>query len=358
MVPNRRGQLQILLATALYLAVVASLMRFGGWARATGGSAYDGNGSPDQGSPHASPAALTSMEPNSARDSGGAPGSSLSLAVPTDRPAWLPTPSRDEALQSELEAYLDGKVGTYGLAACDLDSGRTVFVNGDRIFSPASTYKLLVMYRVFQEVDQGTLSLSGDLTITENDAVEDIEPDGGLWPGTTVTVGDALEAMITLSSNTAAYALVRRVGGWGALEAAAADLQMGQTVVNGGFATSPADMLRFLVLLDRGQLAGEQTTRAMIGLLLRQTVNDRLPALLPSEAQVAHKTGELPGVRNDVGIIYSPSGRIAIAVFSQDVDEQEAVSVIAELTRRVYERYAVGSPAAPPQAAIHSVRPD
>jgi Beta-lactamase enzyme family len=43
----------------------------------------------------------------------------------------------------------------------------------------------------------------------------------------------------------------------------------------------------------------------MLTLLEAQQENDRLPAKLPSGTVVAHKTGELDGVRNDAGIIHS-----------------------------------------------------
>lgn len=41
----------------------------------------------------------------------------------------------------------------------------------------------------------------------------------------------------------------------------------------------------------------------MLDLLRNQGINDRIPALLPDGVSVAHKTGELPGVRNDGGIV-------------------------------------------------------
>ncbi len=37
----------------------------------------------------------------------------------------------------------------------------------------------------------------------------------------------------------------------------------------------------------------------MMELLLHQRLNDFISALLPDEVSVAHKTGDLPGVRND-----------------------------------------------------------
>jgi beta-lactamase class A len=48
-----------------------------------------------------------------------------------------------------------------------------------------------------------------------------------------------------------------------------------------------------------------------------------LPSLLPDEVIVAHKTGELPGVRHDVGVITGTNGRQAVvAVLLSGLDAE------------------------------------
>jgi len=47
---------------------------------------------------------------------------------------------------------------------------------------------------------------------------------------------------------------------------------------------------------------------------LRNTIlNQRIPLLLPDDVAVAHKTGSLDGVVNDVGIVYGQAGDVALA---------------------------------------------
>ena len=56
-----------------------------------------------------------------------------------------------------------------------------------------------------------------------------------------------------------------------------------------------------------------------------QKFNAVLPLLLPSEVEVAHKTGGIHGVRNDVGIVYAPAesgGPYAVAVMSRRKSNQ------------------------------------
>jgi beta-lactamase class A len=56
----------------------------------------------------------------------------------------------------------------------------------------------------------------------------------------------------------------------------------------------------------------------MLRILLKQTLNDRLPRFLPPGTRVAHKTGTLSGFRNDAGIIYvDDQQHVAVTVFSE-----------------------------------------
>jgi hypothetical protein len=86
--------------------------------------------------------------------------------------------------------------------------------------------------------------------------------------------------------------------------------------------------------------------------LLRQRVNDRIPSRLPPDARVAHKTGNLPGVMHDAGLIYTPAGPIAVVLLAGDVVDDEAVrGGMARLARRLdgYARAGgFGRPTAPP----------
>jgi beta-lactamase class A len=59
----------------------------------------------------------------------------------------------------------------------------------------------------------------------------------------------------------------------------------------------------------------------MLTTLEGQQENDRLPAMLPPGTTVAHKTGELDGVRNDSGIIFTPNGPIIVTVLVSNQPE-------------------------------------
>ena len=181
-----------------------------------------------------------------------------------------------------------------------------------------------------------------------------------LGVGETLTVAEALERMVTLSDNTAAVMLGSRVGA-NRINSDLVGLGMETTHYSlERMTTSALDMLRYLDLLSRGKLVSPAASADMLHLMLRQRVNDRLPRLLPDDVQVAHKTGNLPGTVNDVGIVYGPTSSVAIvALVSDTPDETAAATGIARLALAAYTYFedqpagsgSAGRPVIPPAPA-------
>lgn len=245
----------------------------------------------------------------------------------------------DQSLETRLSDYVSDLDGIYGVAAVNLEDGRTAFLNGGTPFPAASMYKLLVMYRVYQAIDRGELAMSDVISIWNSDVIQD-EPDWGFGVGDTLTVGQALDAMITVSSNAAALSLMRQIGGPDVVESAAPELGMDATgTVDGDLWTTPNDMAHFFHLLADRELVSPGASESMISLLLGQTMNDRIPAPLPDWVAVAHKTGELDDTRNDGGIVDGENGRYVVVLMSRGGTPDDEILYEAELSRIVYRAY-------------------
>jgi len=81
-------------------------------------------------------------------------------------------------------------------------------------------------------------------------------------------------------------------------------------------------MLKLLELLHAGKLADEVNTKAMVDHLLSCRENQKLTRLLPPGTKVAHKSGSIAAARCEAGIIYSPSGPIAVCVLTDNNKDQ------------------------------------
>jgi beta-lactamase class A len=102
--------------------------------------------------------------------------------------------------------------------------------------------------------------------------------------------------------------------------------------------TSPRDMLHLLEAIAVGQRMSPASREDMLRLLLAQRINDRLPARLPPGTLVAHKTGNLPGVVHDVGIVWAPGTSFVIALLAENTPQGGLVAQSqAALTRAVYD---------------------
>ncbi|HUE75506.1 MAG TPA: serine hydrolase [Chloroflexota bacterium] len=265
------------------------------------------------------------------------------------RPGTATTPRRytvDPVFSAEIQSFLRHQKGTYGVAVAGLNSGVSALVNGNEQFATASLYKLFLMYEVMRQVEVGVLSLDDTVTTAANYTF--IEGEGGIPADTEVTIDEALRTMIGASSNAGALALLDLVGpaalnnvpsrlGLQNTELAArpSGNEPGHYFVDG--VTTATDLMTFFVALDAGHLVGPGGDARMQDILLGQRIRDRLPTLLPREARVAHKTGDLDHSVHDVGIVYLPRHRFVIVVLSRDVPYDDSKAVIAELSRSAHE---------------------
>jgi beta-lactamase class A len=238
----------------------------------------------------------------------------------------------DPELASRLDAALAGVDGRVAVAVKDLASGRGAVLDDGREVPAASLFKLPVLYAVFQ----ADLPFSQELLITDEVKSWDLGT-LELGVGETLSVAEALERMITISDNSSAILLANAVGP-NRLNADMAALQLDRTHYSADrLTTSAGDMLDLLERIAQGTAVSRAASADMVHLLLRQRVNDRLPRLLPDEAHVAHKTGNLPGVVNDVGVVYGPHSTFVVAgLISDTTDEAGAVDGLARLAQTTY----------------------
>jgi D-alanyl-D-alanine carboxypeptidase len=94
----------------------------------------------------------------------------------------------------------------------DANSGRTLYsAYEDGLRHPASITKVMTLYLLFEELDRGEMTLRTQIPISEHAAAQ--EPSKlGLAPGDTISVEDAIKAVVTRSANDIAVAIAEAVG--------------------------------------------------------------------------------------------------------------------------------------------------
>jgi D-alanyl-D-alanine carboxypeptidase len=84
--------------------------------------------------------------------------------------------------------------------------------NADAQTYPASLTKMMTLYLAFEALQKGTLSLDQPLAISA-DAANEPPTKLGLYPGQTITVGQAIRGMIIKSANDAAVVMAEAISG-------------------------------------------------------------------------------------------------------------------------------------------------
>ncbi|WP_316861675.1 serine hydrolase [uncultured Cohaesibacter sp.] len=101
----------------------------------------------------------------------------------------------------------------YAAYVIDVKSGKVLFsryANSHRY--PASLTKMMTLYMVFEQLEQGKLSLGSRLTVSKH-AAGQAPSKLGLKPGSTISVKDAILALVTKSANDVAATVAENIGG-------------------------------------------------------------------------------------------------------------------------------------------------
>jgi beta-lactamase class A len=262
-----------------------------------------------------------------------------------------PTPIVDDgSLQRQLQRFLREQRGIYGVAVRDLHGPVVADYEPRERFPLGSLYKLHLTYEVMRHVRAGAVGLAD--TVRTPVEYSFGEPQGGVPPGTQLSVEEALATMIAVSSNAAALALIDVVRPSG-LAAAPARIGLAETAIDVAATGEPGhyeidargsarDVVDILVRLDRETLVGPEQDRRIVDMLLGQRIVDRLPALLPSDVPIAHKTADLDGFTHDAGMVYLPGRPYAIALLAQGESPLEGKAVVAEVSRLVFSYFQDG----------------
>jgi beta-lactamase class A len=328
------------------------------------------------------------MNGKSLRLGGLALGMALAFALP---PAAIgaDAPGPAARLPGQVEAITSKLVGRTGFAATLLGGDNPVVaLNGDEAFPMASAYKVAIAARVLSLVDKGETSLERMVDVPFASYVPGpVIANSFVHPGVSLSVANLIEVMIVNSDNTATDSLMAVAGGAPAVtawlrEVGIADMRVDRTtaeIAHDAYGFTPGNdpandaeddnvpdpndpaipsleadprdhatpdaMLKLLVLLDAGAVLSPASTEFLLDVMARTVTGpNRIKGLLPRDTPVAHKTGTVGGVANDVGYVTLPDGRrFAVAIFTRGstTPPPDRDRAVAETARTLYDFFAL-----------------
>ena len=253
-----------------------------------------------------------------------------------------------------VEVALDCRIA---LAFRDKDFPLVVEYRADERFHAASTMKTPVLIEVFRQADAGEFSLDDEIIVDPICAsfLEDstFVCDAGEYLTSRLNKSESIrkiaEQMIVVSDNLATNLLLAK-SGYRRVNSTMRALGASRGYVLRGVQDTPAyeaglsnrmtaaDLNRLNEAIDRDLAGTPESCAAMREILLAQRHNGMIPAKLPEGVRVAHKTGEVTGVRHDSGIVYAPFGTWYLTVLTDELADGDAgKAAIANLSRFVFD---------------------
>jgi beta-lactamase class A len=263
----------------------------------------------------------------------------------------------EQALRARVDAAAPGEVG---IALVDLESGRSLGINGNLGMHAASTMKVPVLIELFRQADAGRFSPDDSIpvknvfrsiadgssyTLSSDRDTEIIERLGQgmslrrLATGMSIVSSNlATNILIDFLTADSVQATMRRIG--------AADMRVLRGVSDDpAFAaglnnmTTAAALARTLEVIARCEVHSPASCAAMLDILERQRFRTQIPAGVPDGVRVANKTGSITGHRHDGAIVYPPDRRpYVLAVLVRGISDTAAANQVAvDVSRAVWE---------------------
>ena len=255
-----------------------------------------------------------------------------------------------EATVNEVDRNLDGVLG---VAILDLATGKKYFLHADEVFPTASSIKIAILAELYHQVQQGKLKFTDLYTVQPSDLVGGSGIAGALTPGVTrLTLRDVATLMIAVSDNSATNVIIERVG-MENVNALLDTLGITHTRLRRKMmdlkaaaegrenVATPREMMLLLEDLYRGKVLNKALTEDFFSLLSIHK-ESYIPRELPEDLRVANKPGELEGVRNDSGIVFTGNRPFVISVMTtylrHEKEGGEAIVRIANASYRMFDR--------------------
>lgn len=266
-----------------------------------------------------------------------------------------------EELKDQITKELSKQAGTFAVAFKDLTTGEELFINEHERFHAASTMKTPVMVEVYKQAAGGKFSVKDSILI-KNEFKSIV--DGSLYSlnatddsdtliyqhlGEKRTIYSLMYDMIIVSSNLATNLIIELVDAKNVTQTMR-DLGVKDLTVLRGVEDNKAfqaglnnevtafDLMILFEKIAREEMVSAEASMAMIDILLDQKFKDIIPAKLPDDAKVAHKSGSITGVRHDSGIVYLPNGKkYVVVLLAKGLEDSDAgVEVLATVSEMIY----------------------
>lgn len=251
------------------------------------------------------------------------------------------------ALEKRLREIAARHYGRYGVAVFDPASGETAEVKADKLFFAASIGKLPALITLYKAADRGELDLDERISILPSDYLSGSGVLKDYPAGTAMSLRKCAFYLMNESDNTAWTMLTRYLGReriqteMDNIGAESTDYWVPNT-------TTPDDVLLMLRDIADPSFTSEAASGEMLASMTDTSLENRIPAGVPSDVRVAHKYGTFKTSFGDAGVVFFEEGgsekRYFIVVLSDGTSESVARDAMREMAGAAHEAISGSSP--------------
>lgn len=270
--------------------------------------------------------------------------------------------SKWNAMEQQVKQKLAEQKALFAVAFKDLKTGKTLLINEHQYYHAASTMKTPVLVEVFKQAAAGKFNLTDSIMVKNSfssivdgspftlDSADDGEKELYSYIGRKRTVYQLAYDMIIASSNLATNIIIELVKAENVMktmkELGANDIKVLRGVEDSkafekglNNTTTAYNLMLVFEQIAKRKLVSKKACKEMIKILLDQQFNTIIPAQLPANVKVAHKTGSITGIHHDSGIVFLPDGRKYVLVLLSKFEgaEEGPTTTMASVSKIIYD---------------------
>ncbi|WP_236687105.1 serine hydrolase [Ornithinibacillus californiensis] len=260
-------------------------------------------------------------------------------------------------LGDRIQRITDQSTGTWGISLYDLDTNETWEMNEHHLFYAASVIKVPIMIAAFAANKRGEFILSDTVELKRENIVGGSGVLQHLTPGTQFTIYDLLTLMIIQSDNTATNMMIELVG-VPSIQQTMKDIGLEKSKFYHKMMTMDVDregmneitaseMAGMLRKLATGKIISVHACEQMIAIMKQQQITNCLPGKVPpttettigslKEWEIANKTGNVSGIRHDIGIFYVGKRKLIASVLTSGLDDIQSPDILSKVGLEIYQ---------------------
>jgi beta-lactamase class A len=274
--------------------------------------------------------------------------------------------AQTDALKQQIEKVISAHKADVGVAVYELESGKSVSVNGTKHFPMQSVFKFHIALCVLHEIDEGKATLDESIFVKKEDLrpntwspLRDAYPAGNA----NIKLSEILGYTVSKSDNNGADILLKWVGGTKVVNDYIHSLGVKDVAIqvnendmhqdwNAQFKnwSTPIAADELIQKFNTKKILSPKTYDFLIKIMAETTTGqDRIRGHLPKQTIVMHKTGTsdtnkggITAAINDIGIVVLPNGHhLLISAFVANSKEKPAAmeKIIADISKLAYDAF-------------------